>query len=146
MAKKPRGSREEFHCCGRNCARITMNTSRAEAIAAPTDMTRREERSESRPETEPPRREARPEARTNPVSALIEALPTECDKATMKEVDSADTSIKERTMTKSRNCASRTNIAHVSVHQRMRSREFVSVWLLSSGSIMPVKTTKATAH
>src|SRR5699024_9595082 len=121
-----------------------MNTSRAEAIAAPTDMTRREEISESRPETEPPRREARPEARTNPVSPLIESLPTECDKATMKEVDSADTSIKERTMTKYRNCASRTNIPHVSLNHRMRSREFVSVWLLSSGSIIPEKTMLAT--
>ena len=100
-----------------------MRISRAEAMAAPIDITRREEISESRPETTPPSSDAKPEASTKPARPLKESLPTECDKATMKEVDSADTSISERTMTKLRNWASLKNSAQVSLHHRMCSRE-----------------------
>src|SRR5699024_10089722 len=109
-----------------------------------------------RPETTPPSSDAKPEASTKPARPLKESLPTECDKATMKEVDSADTSISERTMTKSRNWVSLKNSAQVSLHHRTCSREsdFAECSLLdgraacrrSLGSTMPVKTTDATAH
>src|SRR5690625_4149563 len=126
-----------------------MRTSRAEAMAAPIDITRREEISESRPETTPPSSDASPEASTKPARPLKESLPTECDKATMKEVDSADTSINERTMTKSRNWVSLKKSAQVSFHHRTCSRgsAFAERSLLdgcSFGSMMPEKTTDAT--